>query len=216
MSFFYGKFKAVIFDLDGVIIDSEPIHMHVMNTITSQWGKSQNWEEYVRNIGKSDEHIWTDLKNRLQLDMDVDQLIELYCVKLTEYFLQSENIPIVEGIPELLDVLHKEDIACAVGSASSHTNIGLTLKHIKNKQYFKAISSGDDVKKSKPAPDIFLHAAELLQIQPEDCAVIEDASHGVQAAKTAQMYCVGYINHTSGKQDLSNADKIIYNIRELL
>lgn len=216
MSFFKERYKAVIFDLDGVIINSEPIHMEVSNSICCQWGKPHTWEEYAQFIGKTDEKIWSIIKQKYQLDLDVDQLVAVYSKKLTDYFLQAEELPMVDGISELLKTLHDENIKCAIGSASSHTNIMHTLNKIQNKEYFIAIASGDDIKRGKPYPDIFLRAASLLKVLPEDCAVIEDSACGVQAAKRAGMFCVGFRNPTSGNQDLSRADKIIGNMNELI
>ena len=216
MSFFKGIFKAVIFDLDGVIIDSEPIHMQVMNSICRQWGAPHTWEEYAGYMGKSDVAIWSEVKERYHVQADVDDLIKHYSEKLSEYFRASHDIPIVKGVAHLLKELRQEGILCAVGSASSRVNITLALNHLENSDYFEAIVSGDDVSHGKPSPDIFLMAAKQLKIAPKECAVIEDAVLGVQAARNAGMYCIGFKNPTSGEQDLSKADKIIYDMAELI
>ena len=216
MSFFKGSFKAVIFDLDGVIVDSEPIHMEVMNSICSQWGKPHTWEEYEEYIGKNDEAIWAQIRKRYNIPYEVKDLIKLYNEKLTEYFKTSNSIPIVKDVSKLLDILRQESILCAVGSASSRVNIHLVLNHVKERDCFKVIASGDDVGHGKPAPDIFLQAAKGLDVDPKDCAVIEDSAIGVQAALNAGMFCVGFLNPTSGKQDLTQANKIIHMMSEIV
>lgn len=215
MSFFYGKFKAVIFDLDGVIIDSEPIHFEVMNEICRQWGMPHTLEEYGAYLGKTDKEIWRMVKQRYHADFDVDATIKLYNDKLTDYFKNAAQLPIVKGIPTLLSGLRNEGILCAIGSASSRVNIQLTLKHVKNGECFCTIVSGDDVIHGKPAPDIYLAAATAMGIAPKDCAVIEDASPGIEAALSAGMYCIAYVNASSGRQDYSRANKLIYSMEEL-
>ena len=216
MSFFRGKFKAAIFDLDGVIVDSEPIHMDVMNNICSQWGRPRTWEEYKLSIGKNDERIWTELKERYNIDLDVQELIGIYNVSLTEYFTTAKDIPIVKDVDTLLEVIRHEEILCAIGSASSRTNIELVLNHVRGKDLFKAIASGDDVRNGKPSPDIFLLAARMLNIDAHECVVIEDSACGVQAALRAGMYCVGFNNPTSGDQDLTQANMVVNSMAEFI
>lgn len=213
---FFGRFKAVIFDLDGVIIDSEPIHLEVMNEICVQWGKPHTLDDYAQYQGKTDQKIWSMVKKRYNADFDVDGMVKLYNNKLTEYFRNAVRLPIVKGIPELLSVLRQERILCAVGSASSRVNINLTLEHVENSDYFCAIVNGDDVVHGKPAPDIYLTAAKEMGVEPKECAVIEDTTPGIAAALRAGMYCIAYVNATSGKQDYSGASKIIHSMYDLI
>ena len=83
------------------------------------------------------------------------------------------------------------------------------------KKYFKICVSGNEVKNGKPAPDVFLHTANLLKVNPQECLVIEDSTNGVKAAKSAEMRCIGFQNFNSGNQDLSDADMIISTFSEL-
>jgi beta-phosphoglucomutase-like phosphatase (HAD superfamily) len=141
MSFFCGKFKAVIFDLDGVIIDSEPIHLEVLNEICRQWGKPHTMNDYAQYQGRTDIEIWGMVKKRYNAEFDVEEMVRFYNKKLTEYYRNTDNVSIVKGIPELLSVLRHEGILCAIGSASSRVNIDLTLEHTKNKDYFCQVSA---------------------------------------------------------------------------
>lgn len=216
MSFFFGKFKAVIFDLDGVIIDSEPIHLEVLNEICIQWGNPYTADDYAQYLGKTYKEIWSMVKKRYNVDFDVEEMVRFYNRRLTEYFKNADRLPIVKGIPELLSVLKQEGILCAIGSASSRVNIDLTLEHIKNRDCFCVVVSGDDAVNGKPAPDIYLTAAEKMGIEPKDCAVIEDTTPGILAALRAGMYCIAYANVTSGKQDYSGANKIILSMYDII
>jgi beta-phosphoglucomutase-like phosphatase (HAD superfamily) len=216
MSFFKGKFKAVIFDMDGVIANSEPIHMKAMNMVLSKWGVQLSWEQYMPYIGVDDIRTWMDARDRYGLDFEVEDAVRAFAAQAEDYFRNAEEIPIVEGIPELLDRLNEENIVCGLGTASSPYIISMTTRFLRNRHLLSAIVSGRDVENSKPAPDIFLKAAKLLHMQPGECAVVEDSSIGIAAAKNAGMFCVGHANPTSGNQDLSGADTIVHAIGELL
>ncbi len=206
----------MIFDLDGVIVDSEPIHMEVMNAVCRQWGEPHTWEAYTAYIGKNDRRIWTEVRERYRVEIAVDTLIKQYTDKLTAYFTSQKEIAIVKDIGNLLKALKAEGITCAIASASSKKNISLVLDHLPEKGAFSVIASGDDVDRGKPAPDIYLYAASLLGVDPGECAAIEDTQKGVQAAVSAGMFCVGFINQTSGDQNLSIADITVSTISELL
>ena len=109
----------------------------------------------------------------------------------------------LDGIRKLLDELKSCGIKIGLASSSSKEFIELILNKLGVIEYFEVIISGEDVQKSKPAPDIFQKAAEALNVEPSNCLVIEDSGHGVKAAKLAEMKCIGFNNPNSGKQDLS-------------
>jgi HAD superfamily hydrolase (TIGR01509 family) len=119
------------------------------------------------------------------------------------------------GILELLSNLKKEGIKIGLASSSPLETINLILEKFEIKDYFDAVISGEDLKRGKPAPDIYLKAAELLSVCPENCIGIEDSNHGVCAAKSAGMKCVGLQNTNSGNQDLSNSDLKVDSIEQL-
>jgi HAD superfamily hydrolase (TIGR01509 family) len=119
------------------------------------------------------------------------------------------------GIVELLEYLNKSDIKTALASSSSIEVINIFISKVGLGHYFQQTISGDSVKRGKPDPDIFIHAAKELQEEPEDCIVIEDSANGVKAAKLAGMKCVGFRNANSGDQDLTLADMVIDDFREV-
>jgi beta-phosphoglucomutase-like phosphatase (HAD superfamily) len=206
--------KAVIFDMDGVIIDSEPFHWDVNKKIFNDLGIGVSQDEYRQYIGSSNTNMWTDLKKRYGLYPPLEALVSMQGSGNIDFLRENKFGPIT-GITELLFDLKKNDIDIGLASSSPHAAIEIVLKKFAFESYFSVVVSGEDFKNSKPAPDIFLKAALLLQISPDKCVVIEDAAHGVAAAKAAGMKCVGFANKNSWGQDLSRADLIVDDIRML-
>jgi HAD superfamily hydrolase (TIGR01509 family) len=200
--------KAVIFDMDGVIIDSEPFHWDVNKIIFKDLGIDVSFTEYQNYIGVSNTNMWTDLKNRHSLPQTVKQLVAMQVSGNIEFMKREQFEPINGGVALIQD-LEKYGIAIALASSSPYNVINIVLDKFGIKSYFSAIVSGEDFLKGKPAPDIFIKAAELLNVSPKDCVVIEDATHGVAAAKAAGMKCIGFANKNSGNQDLTKADLIV-------
>ena len=129
--------------------------------------------------------------------------------------IENEDIKPGNGIPELLRSIKSKGLKTAVASSSGYELINMVLEKLDIAKYFDCITSGVDVKRGKPAPDVFLLAAEKLGVMPDECLVIEDSENGVIAAKSAEMMAVGYINPTSGKQCLDRADVITDDFRKL-
>lgn len=134
-------------------------------------------------------------------------------VKLS--FLEQSNYEAIEGIKELLEELKSFKVPIAIASSSPRIFIESVIKKIHIVEYFHNWISGEEVPKSKPEPDVFLKAAELLNVNPEKCIVIEDSKSGTIAAKNAGMKCIGFINTNSGNQDLSEADIVVDRISEI-
>ncbi|OGS33892.1 MAG: phosphatase [Elusimicrobia bacterium RIFOXYC2_FULL_34_12] len=206
--------KAVIFDMDGVIIDSEPMHLRVNKKIFKRLGLKISLKEYRNFIGSTNTEMWTTFKKEYELHQTIPELVKIQVSDTLKDLKKSKEKPI-SGIVSLLKELKKNNIRIGLASSSPLENINLVLKIFKIKKYFSAIVSGEDLKRSKPAPDIFLKAAKKLKVKPEECIVIEDSEKGVQAAKSAGMKCIGYKNKNSGNQNLSKADLIIKNFSKL-
>lgn len=208
--------KAVIFDMDGVIIDSEPLHYKVfMDYMKSKFDLIISDEEYNQFIGTTNHHMYSTLKERYNLEGDVMSIIEEYENKCIEHLLSSKTEKPIHGVDVLVKNLHHNKIKLALASSSPKKTINIVLERFDMQQFFDVLVSGEEVENSKPAPDIFLQAAELLNICPEECLVFEDSRNGVAAAKAAGMKCIAFYNPNSGKQDLSRADKIIESFTEV-
>ncbi|MFY9426234.1 MAG: HAD family phosphatase [Caldicoprobacterales bacterium] len=212
----YGgiKIRAFIFDMDGVIIDSEPLHFESDKMVMREFGVELTDEELNRYVGVANPQMWIELKDKYSIDLSVDELIEMQHMNKLK-LLEDNQLETIRGIDELITDLQRKGIAVALASSSNMEFIQLVLKKLGITECFQVIVSGDDVEKGKPEPDIFLKAAELLKVRPQDCIVLEDSAHGVNAAKRAGMKCIGFINPNSGNQDLSKADKIVSTLEGL-
>ncbi len=206
--------EAVIFDMDGVIIDSEPFHLEVIRQIFGELGIKFSEEEYANYVGFGNEEMWTDIKDKHSLTQSVAQLKDLQISKDIEHIRGGHEKPI-PGVTDLLKNISSNDIPVALASSSSMQLIELIIGSFGLRKYFTAIVSGENMERGKPEPDIFLHTATLLNVPPKACVVIEDSRNGVTAAKAAGMRCIGFRNPNSANQDISGADLIIDNLTAL-
>jgi beta-phosphoglucomutase family hydrolase len=199
--------KAVIFDMDGVLIDSEPFHLVVNEKIFANLGINLGEEEYHGFIGTTHKDMWSTIKKRYNLPQSVPELVNMQVSGNINY-IKNEKIEEIKGISDLLSKIALENIKIGIASSSPTEVIELVINKLGISNYFSAIVGGEEIKKGKPSPDIFLKAAKRLDAKPSDCTVIEDSKNGVLAAKAAGMKCVGFKNPNSGNQDLRKADLI--------
>jgi beta-phosphoglucomutase family hydrolase len=194
--------------MDGVIIDSEPIHCQVNMKIFKELNIEVSLEEYNNFIGSTNMHMWATLVKKHNINQSKEAMCTLTAERNLQY-VKEEAIEPIAGIPEFLQELKNNNILIGLASSSPLDNIELVLSKLGIINFFNAIVSGENVSKPKPAPDIFLKAAEKLKVSPKNCVVIEDSTHGVAAAKAAGMKCLGFNNINSGNQNFSQADKIV-------
>lgn len=208
--------KAVIFDMDGVIIDSEPIHLEFAMELFNKLGFNMSKEEYGKFVGTTSKYMWDTIKNKYNLKNTIEELIDMERNGFFDFLSSPDkSIEPIAYIPELLKALHENNYKIALASSSPIKLIEFVMESLKIRKYFDELVTGDFVKRSKPEPDVFLYAADKLGALPEECVVIEDSHNGVLAAKNAGMKCIGYRNLNSGNQDISKADKIINSFNEL-
>jgi haloacid dehalogenase superfamily, subfamily IA, variant 3 with third motif having DD or ED/haloacid dehalogenase superfamily, subfamily IA, variant 1 with third motif having Dx(3-4)D or Dx(3-4)E len=208
--------ECAIFDMDGVIIDSEMLHAQKNTIIFNELGIEVPDNFRRRLPGLSSFKKWEILKNMFNLKQEVNELVEIDRSSYQE-FLKNEIhlLKPIEGIPELLEDLKGNNIKIALASSSPMDIIELVINSFKLGKYFDILVTGDCVERCKPDPDIFIYAAGKMNTAPENCVVIEDSGNGVRAAKSAGMKCIGYRNLNSGNQDLSPADIIVDSIRNV-
>jgi HAD superfamily hydrolase (TIGR01549 family) len=208
--------EAVIFDMDGVLIDSEPFHLVVNEKIFENLGISLSEDEYHSYIGTTHKDMWSTIKKRHNLPQSVPELVNMQVSGNIDYIKNEEIEPIkIKGVTDLLSKIARENIKIGIASSSPTEVIELVINKLRISGYFSAITGGEEITKGKPAPDIFLKAANRLNAKPPNCLVVEDSKNGVLAAKAAGMKCVGYKNPNSGNQDLRKADLIVYNYASL-
>ncbi len=179
---------AVIFDMDGVLLDSEPLHMAAMNAVLAAHGHAVDEAEYVGYIGDSAAHAWQAIVARRGLPEPVAAYVARYDDAVCAV-VAAQAVP-MPGLLPLLDDLRARGIPLAVGSTSPRRWIDVSLAAIGVRAYFDAVVGGDQVARGKPAPDVFLRAAALLGVAPAACVVLEDSPRGLQAAQAAGMVAV--------------------------
>lgn len=205
----FNHVKTIIFDLDGTIINSEPVHQKIEKEMMKDRGVIVKDFEYHEFIGMSGYDMWSILKDRYQLPESVDELRADKRNRL-EGFLNNLNPEIlIPGVLDCIDKLHSEGFTLAIGSSSGRWYVNSIIDGFNLRKYFKTVVTGWDVERSKPAPDIFLLVLKKLKAAPENCIVIEDSENGVKASKAAGIKVIGYQNADCVIQDLSIADYIL-------
>lgn len=207
-------FKAVLFDMDGVIIDSEPLHAKAFQDSMRPYGLNLSDRYCYQFIGNTDRYMAEVLIKEHNLAISVEELLR---VKNEAKLKLEEEVgyPPVPYVKELVQDLYTHKIKLAIASSSPMDAIKKTAETLGIETFFSDFISGMDLEKSKPAPDIFLKAAAHLGVAPEDCLVIEDSTNGITAAKAANMTCVAFFNPHSGKQNLEKADIIVEGFEEI-
>ncbi|WP_053213481.1 HAD family phosphatase [Pseudomonas sp. Q12-87] len=206
--------QGFIFDMDGVLIDSEPVYMEQERLSYARHGVVLNETELSRFVGTTQRHMWNAIKTEYGLADSLDGLMAEHHRLLMDA-LQSTPLPAMPGVTQLLTALKTAAMPCAVASSSPRELVELILRNAGLQHFFSEIVCGDEVEHSKPDPEVFLMAAKRLGVPPSSCAVIEDSAHGVAAAKAASMFCVGLLNPNSGQQDLSTADFCVHHHDEI-
>ena len=207
--------QTVIFDMDGVIVDTEPVHHFAYYQHFNELSIEVSDEMYRSFTGNSTRNIFQKLKAQFDLQEDVEDLILRKRHLFNEAFDLKEDLYLIEGVEELIKDLHTNGMQLIVASSASKVTINRVFTRFNLNQYFTHIVSGEDFPKSKPHPAIFEHAASLSVAPKENCIVIEDSTNGIQASVSAGIFCVGYDSFHSKDQDLSKANIIIRNFNEL-
>ncbi|XEC97273.1 HAD family hydrolase [Paenibacillus tarimensis] len=205
---------ALIFDMDGVIIDSEPMHVDVDLVTSEYFGIAVTKEHFEEFVGMTNPEMWNILKQRYHLPQPVSEIID-YQLSLKINVLKAADMEPIDGIKELIHELREHNIPCAIASSSPRKFIEEVLLKFNMTHLFQRIVSGEEVAHGKPAPDVYIEAASQLGVDARSCVVLEDSKNGIAAAKAAGMKCIGYDNPNSGNQSLLEADIIVRSIRDI-
>ena len=207
--------QTVIFDMDGVIVDTELVHHYAFNKYFKELNIYVSQEMYASFTGNSTRNVFEKLILEFDLNQDVDDLVNRKRDIFNEAFDKKEDLFLLNGVLDLIKDLHKNGIQMVLASSSANVTINKIFKRFNLNQYFSHIVSGEDFEKSKPDPAIFVHAALLSKTKAENCIVIEDSTNGIIAAKSADIFCIGYDSPNSKLQDYSLADTVITDFKEL-
>lgn len=210
------KKVAIIFDMDGVLINTEHHHKIIEHRIFQELGVSITEKDREPFIGMAADEMWEKVVDHFHLDASPEELLDLNNQRIIEYFNEMDNLEPIPGVTGVLDWIQQNRIPLAVASSSSRIVIDVLLEKTGLGDYFKIRVGGQSVEKSKPEPYIYLHTATILDIPPEDCLVIEDSTNGIASAKSAGMYCIGYQGSGYHGQNQSRADQVIHHFDEML
>lgn len=208
--------KAVIFDMDGVLVDTEPLYDEQRIAYTKKRFNVDIDKEFMsRARGLSAKSFFELLFTEFKITHSIEEVVQHSRDDYFEFLKNHPDLKPIDGVVDLINQLHKEGILLAVASSASSRRINFILELLNVKDKFQTISHSDIVEKGKPHPDIYLKAAQLLGVDPKDCVAIEDATNGVKSAKAAGMKVIGFRNSSHNTQDLSEADLILRNFNEL-
>lgn len=206
--------EAVIFDMDGVIVDSE-LHWKTLEGFFLQ-SLVQRWDAGAQSkiIGLSLDSLYTMLVEEYGLDKPKAEFVALYNEMAREIYEQRASL--LPGFTELLAQLRESNVTLALASSSPMAWIDMVLDRFNLHGAFSLVVSADELAgEGKPSPAIYVLTARRLGVAPERCAVIEDSMNGVLSAKRAGMYCIGFQNDFNQEQDLSTADVLVQGFSEL-
>ncbi len=207
--------KALIFDMDGVLVNTEPHHIVIERGLFARLNINVSEEEHRSYLGKSSEQMWREIVSKHNLSQSPEGLTKRNMEAIIKYFSGLHEIELIPGIAGLLGKLYRIKIPMAVASSSEPEIIDFFLSGTGLDSYFIHKVSCSTIGKSKPEPDIYLHCARLMSMRSDECLAIEDSPSGIRAAKSANMYCVAYKGSESQDLDLNMADDVINNISSL-
>ena len=181
--------KAVIFDMDGVLVNSEPVIIEASLRVLKEHGVVAKESDFLEFTGMGDAKFIGGVAAKYGLEYEDSMKERAYEIYLE---IIDEHIKKFPGVLPLLNCLRDKGYTLAIASASDLIKVEANIKAFGGKkEWFKAIITGSDVERKKPFPDIYLKAAAAIGIEPAECLVVEDALSGITAAKTAGMKCVG-------------------------
>ena len=206
-------FEAVIFDMDGVIADSEPLHIRAERKTLAPFGLDIKDEEFQAYMGQTPRILLQGIIETYSLDTSVDELYPLHKMNLLE--LYKTSLQPIKGSVETIRNFNRKRIVLGLASSSDMELIDSVLDSFDLRSFFSAWVSGQQVEHIKPAPDIFLLAAKELGVTPRNCLVIEDSTAGIEAAEAADMTCIGFRSPNSSNQVYDQADFVADSFSEI-
>ena len=212
----FSETKAFIFDMDGVLIDSENLYKIIEKELFDEVGAQIDHEEHVAYQGCSNPVMWGMIKQKHELTHSLEDLVSITEEKVISYF---NSLPEIEPMPGVIDLLHRlksKGVKMALASSSTIEVIGIILAKTGLAHYFDAIADSTEAGAGKPDPAIFLLAQKKLGIPKENCVIIEDSTNGIKAAVAAGISCIAFNGPGSEHQDQSAADWRVSGFSEIM
>ena len=208
--------RVILFDMDGVLMNTEVLHYTIWQQVFAERGLTIDFERYKGCIGSTNARLMELIYEGYGMDFRSDESVIERFSQLNWEHIRLHGVPPIEGVAQTLAQLKAMGFRMAVASSSPLESIKLCLQSLQIQHFFDVLFSSEQVAKPKPAPDVFLAAAEKMGARPEDCVVVEDSTNGTRAAKAAGMRCIGFDNPDSPGQCLDAADTRIHRFCELL
>ena len=207
--------KAVLFDMDGVIVDTEPLHRKAYFKMFSDFGMPVSEEMFNTFTGRTTADVCQELVSTFNPGKNVDELMNKKRENFKFLFDNDPDFDLIAGVRDLIENYHANDITMILASSASMQTINWIFEKFGLEKFFKAKISGADLKESKPHPEIFELAAELSDEPKESCMVIEDSTNGILAAHRAGIFCIAYKSENSKNQKYDLAQKVISDYSEI-
>ena len=211
--------KAFIYDMDGVIADTEPVHLRAEQRVLQKMGvEGVTLEFLMRYQGMTDVMIFEDLRKQFCIKPSAEKLAKAKAYLFNKILHETHVTPIA-GSLELIratnELRQSQGLKTAIASSSSDDFIAFVVDDLGIRDHFDLLMSGTNLPESKPNPAIYLQTAAYLRVDPRDCVVVEDAANGARAAKAAGMTCIGFNSPHSPNQDLSVCDMLVDRLEEI-
>jgi len=207
--------KAVLFDMDGVIVDTEPLHCKAYFKMFDAVNINVSDELYESFTGQATLPICKQLCEIFQLSESPETLVQLKRKFFKELFFNDPSLALIEGVLDLIKNYHQNGLTLVLASSASMITINNVFTRFNLDQYFVAKLSGADLKASKPHPEIFINAAKASGFSAKECMVIEDSTNGITASIKAEIFCIGFKSPNSKNQNYSKANKVISSFEEI-
>jgi beta-phosphoglucomutase len=205
---------GVIFDMDGVLVDSYTAHWESWRRLGREVGFEMTEQQFVVTFGRTSREVIAESWPHLAPSADQIAALDRRKEELFREILAAD-FPAMEGARELIDSLAAAGFVLALGSSGPPANVELVLDKLERREQFAAVVTGMDVTRGKPDPQVFLLAAERIAISPRHCLVVEDAPAGVAAARAAGMKCLGLASTGRDPAELAAADGVVGSLREV-
>lgn len=203
--------QTIIFDMDGLMIDTETIYFQTNRELAKSFGKTVSDETLWKMMGRKPAESYTIYRDALGINKTVEELLKIIYDTVEKKLLTE-----VRPLPGLLNILDefKGKMKMAIATGSPEKLLDITLNKLELRQYFDETQTSDEIVNGKPDPEIYLKVIEKLNLKPEDCIVIEDSSNGARAGKNAGCYTIAVPSEYTYKQDFSFVDYIAEDLND--
>jgi len=206
-------FRAIVFDMDGVIVDSEPLHIRAERMTLAPFNLDISDAEFHAYMGQTPKKLLEGMIEKYSLPTTIEAIYPVHAANLLK--LYREDVEALPGAIELIQAFSALGLPLGIASSSDMTLIRAVVDKFELGSTFSVLTSGQELERVKPSPDIYLLAAARLGVAPEACCAIEDSTAGVRAAKAAGMMCIGFESPNSPGQNHDAADLVVNDLRQL-